>query len=93
MDSSSNIQLIKRSSAHWEIVFDRAEKYNAITTDMYVRVTNILDQAEHDPDLVLLTITGKGKFYSAGTDLSEPMKSFVSFSCFFCSQRNSFVNR
>lgn len=83
--SSSNIQcehieLIKRNSSHWEIVFNRPEKYNAITSDMYECLTNILDQAENDPDLVLLTMTGKGKFYSAGTDLSEPMKSFVCFS-------------
>ena len=77
------IQLIKRNSSHWEIVLNRPEKYNAINSDMYQCLTDLLDQAANDSDLVLLTITGNGKFYSAGTDLSEPMKSFVNILLIF----------
>ncbi len=72
------IELIKKSSSHWELILNRPEKYNAITSDMYERITEILDQAANDEQLVLLSITGKGKFYSSGTDLSDPAKSFVS---------------
>ncbi len=72
-----HIELIKKSSSHWELILNRPEKYNAITSDMYERITEILDQAANDEQLVLLSITGKGKFYSSGTDLSDPAKSFV----------------
>lgn len=75
--TSEFIQLIKRNSFHWEILLNRPEKYNAINNDMYQCLTDVLHQAANDPELVLLTITGNGKFYSAGTDLSEPMKAFV----------------
>jgi enoyl-CoA hydratase/carnithine racemase len=44
---------------------------------MYEDITQILDEASKDEQLVLLSITGKGKFYSSGTDLSDPAKSFV----------------
>jgi enoyl-CoA hydratase/carnithine racemase len=75
---TEQVKLIKKSPLHWEIVFNRPEKYNAVTTEMYERITQILNQASKDEQLVLLTITGNGKFYSSGTDLSDPAKSFVS---------------
>jgi len=79
MSSSSceHIELIKISPSHWELIFNRPEKYNAITSDMYECITQILDDAENDEELILLSITGKGKFYSSGTDLSDPTKLFV----------------
>ncbi|UJR29818.1 hypothetical protein I4U23_017361 [Adineta vaga] len=64
-------ELIKKSSAHWELVLNRPEKYNAITQPMYERYIEILDQAAQDKQLVLLSITAKGKFYSSGTDLAD----------------------
>jgi len=45
---------------------------------MYERIIQILDQAAQDKQLVLLSITGKGKFYSAGTDLADFAKMAVS---------------
>jgi enoyl-CoA hydratase/carnithine racemase len=73
------IQLIKKSPLHWEIVLNRPEKYNAITRPMYERIIQILDQAAQDKQLVLLSMTGKGKFYSAGTDLADFAKMAVRF--------------
>jgi enoyl-CoA hydratase/carnithine racemase len=73
-----DILLIKKSPLHWEIVLNRPEKYNAITQPMYERIIQILDQAAQDKQLVLLSITGKGKFYSAGTDLADFAKMAVS---------------
>ena len=74
---TKQIELIKKSSSHWEIVFNRPEKYNALTSEMYERITQIFEEASKDEHLILLSITGKGKFYSSGTDLSDPSKSFV----------------
>jgi enoyl-CoA hydratase/carnithine racemase len=76
--SSKHIELIKKSSLHWELILNRPDKYNAITADMYGAITQILDEASKDEQLILLSMTGKGKFYSSGTDLSDPAKSFVS---------------
>jgi len=77
--SCEHIQLIKINPSHWELIFNRPEKYNAITGDMYECITQILDDAANDEQLILLSITGKGKFYSSGTDLSDPIKLFVKF--------------
>ncbi|CAF3302754.1 unnamed protein product [Rotaria socialis] len=78
--TTEHIELIKKSSLHWEIVLNRPEKYNAITRPMYERIIEILDQAGQDKELVLLTMTGKGKFYSAGTDLADFAKMATSTS-------------
>jgi len=79
--NSEDIQLIKKSPLHWEIVLNRPEKYNAITRPMYERIIQILDQAAQDKQLVLLSMTGKGKFYSSGTDLADFAKMAVRFIC------------
>ncbi|CAF1430143.1 unnamed protein product [Rotaria magnacalcarata] len=73
-----HVELIKKSSLHWEIIFNRTDKYNAITNEMYERITEIFDEAAKDKELILLSITGKGKFYSAGTDLTNSAESFTS---------------
>ena len=75
-----HIQLVKKSPLHWEIVLNRPEKYNAITTPMYERIIQILEQAGQDKQLVLLSLTGNGKFFSAGTDLADFAKMAVSLS-------------
>ena len=74
---TNHIELLKKSPLHWELVLNRPDKYNAITNQMYDHITQILDEAARDEQLVLLSMTGNGKFYSSGTDLIEPMKSFV----------------
>lgn len=76
--SSDHIQLIKKSSQHWHVVLNRPEKYNAITRPMYERLIEILDQAAADKQLVLLSMTGSGKFYSSGTDLADFAKMATS---------------
>lgn len=75
--SGEHIELLKKSPAHWEIVLNRPEKYNAITQPMYEKIIEILEQGAQDKQLVLLTFTGKGKFYSAGTDLVDFAKMAV----------------
>lgn len=75
--SCEHIELIKISPSHWEIVLNRPEKYNALTSQMYESITHILHEAENDANLVLLSMTGKGKYYSSGTDLADPSKALV----------------
>ncbi|CAF0907199.1 unnamed protein product [Adineta ricciae] len=75
---TEQLQLVKKSPSHWELILNRPDKYNAITGDMYDGITQVLNEAAQDPDLVLLSVTGRGKFYSSGTDLSDPAKAFTS---------------
>jgi 1,4-dihydroxy-2-naphthoyl-CoA synthase len=77
-----DVQLIKKSALHWELILNRPEKYNAITQPMYERIIQIIDQAAQDKQLVLLSFTGKGKFYSAGTDLADFAKMAVRYFTF-----------
>jgi len=46
---------------------------------MYERIIQIFDEATIDKQLLLLSLTGKGKFYSAGTDLADFAKMAVCF--------------
>lgn len=66
-----------KSDRHWHIVLNRPDKYNAISLSMYKTMIEVLDRAGKDPHLTLLTIVGKGKYFSAGTDLSNPIRTLV----------------
>ncbi|CAF3776581.1 unnamed protein product [Rotaria sp. Silwood1] len=76
--NNKHIELIKKSSLHWEIILNRPDKYNAITTDMIEYLTDIFNKAAKDNDLVLISITGKGKYYSSGADLTNSVNLFNS---------------
>jgi enoyl-CoA hydratase len=58
------------------ITFNRPEARNALTFRMYERLAEILREAERDPGLKALILTGAGEqAFAAGTDISE-FKSF-----------------
>ena len=58
------------------ITFNRPEARNALTFRMYERLAEILQEAERDPGLKALILTGAGEqAFAAGTDISE-FKSF-----------------
>jgi 2-(1,2-epoxy-1,2-dihydrophenyl)acetyl-CoA isomerase len=53
------------------IVFNRPAKLNAFTIGMHGALTNVLDRAAAGPEVRVLVITGAGRAFSAGQDLSE----------------------
>ena len=54
------------------ITFNRPEAHNAFTFQMYERLGEICQHAEHDSSVRVLVLTGAGgKAFSAGTDISE----------------------
>jgi enoyl-CoA hydratase len=60
------------------ITFNRPEARNALTFRMYERLAEILQEAEREPGLKALILTGAGEqAFAAGTDISE-FKSFSS---------------
>ena len=54
-----------------EIIVNRPEKRNAFTLDMERELGEILGEAEEDPEVRVVTITGNGPIFSAGHDLVE----------------------
>jgi enoyl-CoA hydratase len=58
------------------ITFNRPQARNAFTFRMYEQLAEICQQAENDPSVKVLLLTGAGeKAFAAGTDISE-FKSF-----------------
>lgn len=52
------------------ITFNRPEKMNAITDDMLADLTNILNDATLDNEVRVVIVTGNGRAFCGGTDVS-----------------------
>ncbi len=53
------------------IALNRPEKRNALSTDLCRALVTALDNAAQDPDTGVILLTGNGKSFCAGMDLSE----------------------
>ena len=53
------------------ITLNRPEKYNAFNRAMALSFQNALDECENDSEVRCVYITGTGKAFCAGQDLSE----------------------
>lgn len=53
------------------ITFDRPERLNALTFDVYADLRDLLAEVEHRDDIDVLTITGTGKGFCSGGDVDE----------------------
>ncbi|XP_044766984.1 enoyl-CoA delta isomerase 2 [Coccinella septempunctata] len=51
-----------------KLVLNRPSKKNAITIEMYENITNILNDDATNDDVIVTIITGKGEYFSSGTD-------------------------
>lgn len=56
------------------IRFDRADKKNAITSDMYSAIARALRDGGVDPDIAVHLILGSPGIFSAGNDIADFMK-------------------
>ncbi|MBE0479561.1 MAG: enoyl-CoA hydratase/isomerase family protein [Dehalococcoidia bacterium] len=54
-----------------EIILNRPEKRNAVTLEMERRIGEILEEADRDDNVRVVTFTGNGPIFSAGHDLVE----------------------
>jgi len=57
----------------YRIEWNRPDKFNAITWEMYEAVIDALRTANEDPDNSVTVITGRGPYYCSGNDLSNFM--------------------
>ncbi|TVS13902.1 MAG: enoyl-CoA hydratase/isomerase family protein [Gammaproteobacteria bacterium] len=63
---------IRRDGAITEIVLNRPAKHNALSRDLMSELIHCAESLRDDVDTRVVIITGTGKHFSAGADLSEP---------------------
>lgn len=62
--------LLERDSAVWKVTLNRPEMRNAHDLRMFKELVHAFDTAETDSDCRCIVLTGAGKVFSAGQDLS-----------------------
>jgi len=53
------------------VTFDRPDKLNALTFDVYADLRDLLAEIEHRDDVSVLVITGEGRGFCSGGDVDE----------------------
>ena len=62
---------VVRDGATIEIAFNRPEKRNALTRDMYAGVVAAFAEAEADPAIRAILATGTGDIFTSGNDIKD----------------------
>jgi enoyl-CoA hydratase/carnithine racemase len=62
---------IRRNGAILEIHFNRPQKKNALTSDMYLALVEAFQQAETDPEIRIILLAGTLGAFTAGNDLGD----------------------
>ncbi|KAI8578408.1 hypothetical protein K450DRAFT_247774 [Umbelopsis ramanniana AG] len=55
-----------------EIIFNRPEKYNALSSQVYAEWLKAINWAARCDDVKVTVLTGRGKYYSSGKELAVP---------------------
>lgn len=67
----TDLILVSRQDGLMEITFNRPDRKNAFSNEMYSRLAELLEQANRDEAIRCLLITGSGTAFTAGNDLQE----------------------
>jgi enoyl-CoA hydratase/carnithine racemase len=59
------------------VTFDRPEKLNALTFEVYADLRDLLGEIEHRDDVRVLVLTGTGRGFCSGGDVEEIIGSLV----------------
>lgn len=59
------------------VTFDRPDKLNALTFDVYADLRDLLGELEHREDATVLVLTGQGKGFCSGGDVNEIIGELV----------------
>ncbi|OGB06432.1 MAG: 2-(1,2-epoxy-1,2-dihydrophenyl)acetyl-CoA isomerase [Burkholderiales bacterium RIFCSPHIGHO2_12_FULL_61_11] len=59
------------------LTLNRPDKMNSFNTAMHAELRDALDQVQADPSIRVLVLTGAGRGFCAGQDLSDPQMQFV----------------
>ena len=79
MSKFATIQ-VEQSDGVVEITLNRPDKFNALTTEMANELVAVCEQAQSDSEMRVLLLTGAGRGFCAGQDLSEVANRGDSFS-------------
>lgn len=63
--------LVTREDGVMEITFNRPDKKNALTRDMYAAVVDALVSADADPAVRVVILTGTGGTFTSGNDIKD----------------------
>ena len=67
---SSEDLLVSTDSGVRSLTFNRPERFNAVTADMMEAAIAAVDEAADDSSIRLITMTGSGRAFCAGADIS-----------------------
>jgi enoyl-CoA hydratase/carnithine racemase len=70
---SENHILYEKKNKVAIVTLNRPEKLNAITHPMLRRLGEIIEDVRRDDNIRVMILTGKGRAFSAGTDISDPV--------------------
>ena len=59
------------------VTFDRPDKLNALTFEVYADLRDLLGEIEHRDDVRVLVLTGTGRGFCSGGDVDEIIGSLV----------------
>lgn len=76
---SEHIRIDKSVSAVYGIVLNRPERKNALTLDMYRRLTEALRAADADRDVRVIALSGAGGTFTSGNDVADFQKPQLEF--------------
>ena len=66
----------ERDGALMIVTLNRPDKLNAYTGQMGAEITDAFERADHDDDIRAIIVTGAGRAFCAGADVSGGAKSF-----------------
>lgn len=69
MTAEEQVLLVKKGYKAY-IILNRPEKLNAVTTEIYQRIKELLDEVDKDRSIRVVIIKGNGRAFSAGWDIS-----------------------
>lgn len=68
---SAETILLERNGAVATIVLNRPDKRNALNAAMWQRLGVLVDEADADPKIKVIVVTGAGQAFAAGADIDE----------------------
>jgi enoyl-CoA hydratase/carnithine racemase len=72
MTSANDFITVDRSAgAVWLVTLNRPQKLNALSKQLLGQLASVLAEAEADPSLRCVILTGAGRAFSAGADVNE----------------------
>lgn len=66
--------LVQNEEGVLKITLNRPEKFNSISIDIYLAIADALNKASYDDNIKVVIISGNGKNFCTGNDLTNFMK-------------------